>query len=169
MFNIQLERKIYMKKEIENLKLLFKYIKNKEFNKNLRKGTTGIGYTFESLINKNEDNQSSPDFNSIEIKTKLGYTKSPLTLFTLTPIKENDRSVKYLLENFGYPNKNLKYKSFRTDAYLNKNNIGSYDIIVARRSISNTYNIGELLLIIFSSTNSQTNLHKKINFLCFIY
>ena len=28
---------------------------------------------------------------------------------------------------------------------LNKNNIGSYDIIVASRSISNTYNIGELL------------------------
>ena len=38
-----------MKENIENLKLLFKEIKNKEYNKSLRKGTTGIGYTFETL------------------------------------------------------------------------------------------------------------------------
>ena len=167
-----------MKKEIENLKLLFKNIKNKEFNKNLRKGTTGIGYTFESLINKNEDNQSSPDFNGIEIKTKLGYTKSPLTLFTLTPIKENDRSVKYLLENFGYSNKNLKYKSFRTDAYLNKNNIVGNKYII---KLKINYPENKLILLILNINleiiddsiywkldDIKNRLETKLNYLAYI-
>ena len=112
-----------MKQDIENLKELFKTIKNKEFNESQRIGPTGLGYTFENLINKKEDNLSIPDYNSIEIKTKLGYTKSPLTLFCLTPTKENDRASKYLLENFGYYTKNKVHKSFRTDTYVNLTNI----------------------------------------------
>lgn len=40
-------------KKINEIKKLFLEIKNKELNKSLRKCTTGIGYTFENLINKN--------------------------------------------------------------------------------------------------------------------
>jgi len=136
-----------MKENIENLKLLFKEIKNKEYNKSLRKGTTGIGYTFETLINKSENNLYLPDYNGIEIKTKLGYSKSPLTLFTLTPKKENERSIKYLLENYGYPNKNLKFKSFRTDAYINKNNIIGNKFII---KLKIDYEQKKLILLILN-------------------
>ena len=97
-----------MNNNIQELKKEFNKIKNIPLNKSLRIGPTGLGYTFESLLNKKEDNLYFPDFKGIEIKTKLGYTKSSLTLFTLTPTKENDRSIKYILENFGYPDKNKK-------------------------------------------------------------
>ena len=84
-----------MQTEIKNLKTLFQNIKNKGLNKSLREGHTSIGFTFESLINKKEDNFSLPDYNRIEIKTKLGYSKKPLTLLTITLKKDNDRASKY--------------------------------------------------------------------------
>ena len=113
-----------MNNNIQELKKEFNKIKNIPLNKSLRIGPTGLGYTFESLLNKKEDNLYFPDFKGIEIKTKLGYTKSSLTLFTLTPTKENDRSIKYILENFGYPDKNKKeFKTFKGDVYYKQNNI----------------------------------------------
>lgn len=65
-----------MKNNIEELKKYFTTIKNNNQN-SLREGNIGIGYTFETLIDKKEDNLPLPDFNGIEIKTKLGYSKSP--------------------------------------------------------------------------------------------
>lgn len=135
-----------MNTKINELKKLFLEIKNAQNHKSLRTGNTGIGYTFENLINKKEDNLSTPDYNGIEIKTKLGYSKSPLTLFTLTPKKENDRATKYLLETFGYPNKNLKYKSFKTDAYINKNNIVANKYII-KLKIDQKNNILKLMIL----------------------
>lgn len=76
-----------MNTHIIELKKQFLKIKNNTNHKSLRTGNTGIGYTFENLIDKKEDNLSIPDYNGIEVKTKLGYSKSPLTLFTLTPKK----------------------------------------------------------------------------------
>ena len=76
----------------ENIRLLrqkFIEIKKLGLIKSLRKGSTGLGFTFESLIGKAEDSRPLPDFNGIEIKTKLGYTKAPITLFTLVPHKNN--------------------------------------------------------------------------------
>ena len=44
-----------MNEEINKLKIIFNQIKDKELIKCLRPGSTGIGYTFESLIGKKED------------------------------------------------------------------------------------------------------------------
>lgn len=113
-----------MNNDIKLLKKEFNKIKNKELNKSLRKGNTGIGYTFETLINKKEDTSFLPDFKSIEIKTKLGYTNKPLTLFCLSPKGATNFITKEILNKYGYPNKNnKKYKSFKGDIYNNKNNI----------------------------------------------
>lgn len=112
-----------MEENIEKLKKIFNRIKNMELSESLRSGTTGLGYTFETLIGKREDNKTDPDFLGIEIKTKLGYTKSPLTLFTLVPLKENKSSIKFILNNFGYPDKNKKLRSFRGNVFCNFNNI----------------------------------------------
>jgi len=112
-----------MENTINKLIEMFLEIKNKELNQSLRKGTTGIGYTFETLIGKKEDSNYLPDFEGIEIKTKLGYTKAPLTLFCLTPSKAEEPSIKFLLNKFGYPNKQTDFKSLRCNAYNNFNNI----------------------------------------------
>ena len=67
-----------------------------------RTGTTGIGYTFETLLGKKEDKNFTPDFMGIEINAKLGYSKSPLTLFNLTPYMNNNSSIQYIIDNFSY-------------------------------------------------------------------
>lgn len=113
----------------ENIKLLkrkFEEIKKLELTKALRKGTTGIGYTFETLLGKKEDNSYLPDFNGIEIKTKLGYSSSPLTLFCMVPKKSNDYCIKHILNTYGYPDKEaLKhgFKRFKGNVYCKQNNI----------------------------------------------
>lgn len=164
--------------KINEFKKLFLEIKNNENHKSLRTGNTGIGYTFENLINKKEDNLSIPDYNGIEIKTKLGYSKSPLTLFTLTPKKDNETATKYLLETFGYPNKNLKYKSFRTDVYLNKNNIVANKYII-KLKIDQENNILKLIIldidlniiedsIYWNLSDIKNRLQTKLNYLAHI-
>ncbi len=50
-----------------------------------RKGTTGIGYTFETLLGKEEESFPIPDYGSIEIKTRYRNAKFPITLFNATP------------------------------------------------------------------------------------
>lgn len=112
-----------MQENIKKLKYLFMKIRNMELTESLRTGTTGLGFTFETLIGKTEDSDFLPDFNGIEIKTKLGYTKSPITLFTLVPHKHDESSIKYILNNFGYPDKSKEFKCFRGDVFYNFNNI----------------------------------------------
>ena len=98
----------------------FKRIKAKKLNKSLRTGYTGIGYTYETLIGKKEDNKYFPDINGIEIKTKLGYSKSNLTLFTLVPQSKN--GIKYLYNKYGYERcHGNNGKIFRCDVYSDRN------------------------------------------------
>ena len=70
--------------------------------KSLRKGSTGVGYTFETLLNKKEDQECKPDFGSIELKCKLGYTKTPLSLFNCAPKRHNAPALNYIFENYSF-------------------------------------------------------------------
>lgn len=65
-------------------------------------GPTGIGFTFESLLGKNEDSLSVPDFDNIEIKTHRKSSKSYINLFNYNPIGSTSYEVKRLFENYGY-------------------------------------------------------------------
>ena len=106
--------KIFIKK--------FKDIKKQSFNQSLRKGYTGIGFTYETLIGKKEDNSYHPDFNGIEIKTKLGYSKTNITLFTLVP--QSEKGIKYLYNKYGYNRYSSQdIRSLRCDVYANQNNL----------------------------------------------
>jgi len=108
-----------MKEDIILLKKEFKKIKNQGLIKSLRNGPTGVGYTFETLLNKKEDQECKPDFGSIELKCKLGYSKSSLTLFNCVPIRNNNSALKYIFENysnFRYGNKN-SYKLFERKVF----------------------------------------------------
>lgn len=100
----------------ENIKMLydkFIEIRNMGWIESKRNGTGGIGFTFEELINKPEENFPIPDFNGIEIKTGRKHTIGSVHLFSTAPdgdfLFPNERILKYL----GYPDKDLKeYKVF---------------------------------------------------------
>lgn len=98
----------------ENVRFLrkkFREIRNMEYVKSVRRGSTGIGATFEALLGKEEDSLEIPDFGGIEIKTRRGYSKSLINLFTAVPTGSTFYEVKRLRDMYGYPDsrdKNLK-------------------------------------------------------------
>jgi len=96
----------------------FKSIKRQEFNSSLRNGYTGLGFTYETLIGKKEDNSYNPDYKGIEIKTKFGYSKSNLTLFTLA--LESKKGMKYIYNTYAYKKYGAICKNFRHDIYSKK-------------------------------------------------
>lgn len=164
-----------------NIELLineFNKIKNVPLNKSLRNGTTGIGYTFEKLLKKPEDNKSLPDYKGIEIKTKLGYTKSSLTLFTLTPkSSNNERSIKYILDNYNYPDKD-NLPTFKGDVYHNFNNLIAKKYIF-KTKVNRLEDKLELIIldtnynvinndIYWNLSDIKTRLFTKINYLAYV-
>lgn len=98
-------------------KKIFKTVKEKGWIESKRKGTTGIGYTFEELINKKEDNLPIADYNGIEIKTIHNYIKDKtIHLFNATPDGDYLYPIKEIHEKLGYPDRNNKqYKIFNMD------------------------------------------------------
>jgi len=95
---------------IKELKEKFKNIRNMGYVKSTRNLWTGVGKTFEDLIGKQEDKESKPDFFNIEIKTKLGYTKTSITLFSATPNSDDIFVADRLRKMYGYPDKDIKDK-----------------------------------------------------------
>ena len=92
-----------MNTNIKLLNLEFERIKNMGWIASKRKGATGIGYTFESLLNKSEENFPIPDFYDIEIKTKNVFSHGKIHLFSATPDGDYLFAIQNLRENFGYP------------------------------------------------------------------
>ena len=109
-----------MNKELITLKQEFIRIRKMGYVKSSRKGTTGIGKTFEDLIGKTEDSLELPDYHGIEIKTKRGYTKSYINLFNATPKGPNLFEIKTICRKYGYPDKILSnFKVLMTSVYGN--------------------------------------------------
>ncbi len=79
-----------MSEDMKALKKEFDRIKRMGLVKCLRNGPTGVGYTFETLINKEEDQESKPDFKSVEIKCRNNFGNEPLKFLNLSVlIKKN--------------------------------------------------------------------------------
>lgn len=74
-----------MSEYIEELTEAMKKIVEVGWHNSTRNGNTGIGKTFEDLLDKEEDNLSLPDFGDIEIKTNEQASNSMITLFTKAP------------------------------------------------------------------------------------
>ena len=75
----------YMNKHLEELIEVVENIIEAGWHPSSRKGSTGIGKTFEDLLGKEEDNHDLPDFHDIEIKTRDKASNSMITLFTKSP------------------------------------------------------------------------------------
>ena len=115
----------------DNIKLLYKkFVKIKEMGwiKTKRNGTAGVGYTFETLINKPEENFPLPDFEGIEIKTCRKYTRRNIHLFSVVPDGDFLFPTNRILYYLGYPDKIIKdIKIFNMDFNaLKYKNIGLF-------------------------------------------
>lgn len=107
---------VEMKTDIQELQEAYFKIKEKGWIKSMRKGPGGIGYTFETLLNREENNLPIPDFNSIEIKTMRKNSRRVLHLFNLTPDGDFLFPIKRIIDKIGYPNKNNRnYKVLKAD------------------------------------------------------
>lgn len=119
----------------KELKEKFIIIKNKGWIESMRYGTSGIGYTFESLIGKKEDNFFLPDYDDIEIKTVKIFSKQKIHLLNLTPDGDNLFPIKEIVNKLGYPDKdypnfNVFNMSFNARDYtkINKNTHGKIKV-----------------------------------------
>jgi len=102
---------------LKELESKLREIKNKGFVSSLRSGSTGIGYTFESLLGISENNLPIPDIGGrIELKTIRKESQSLVTLFTFNKavwqIKQKDLILKY-----GYIDDNNRYALKNTIYY----------------------------------------------------
>ena len=99
--------------DIVYLKNEFQRIKNMGWIESKRQGTTGIGYTFETLLGREENSFPVPDYGSIEIKTRFRNSKEDMSLFNATPDGDYLYPMKRMYESYAFPDKNdPRYKVF---------------------------------------------------------
>lgn len=144
-----------MNTDIKDLKNFFDQIEKMGFVKSKRRGDTGIGYTFEELINKPEENFPVPDYNSIEIKTCRKRSNKAIHLFSATPDGDFLFPIKRVVDILGYPDKKMReVKVFNVDFYGDKYRwIGYYKkgkIVVNRKE-------NKVDLIAFNHKNMDLN------------
>lgn len=136
-----------MEENIEQLKNEFKRIQKLGWVKSVRKGWTGVGATFESLLGKEEENFEMPDYNGIEIKTKRRYSESFTCLFNATPDGEDLFEIKRLRDTYGYlDSKHRKYKVINNEVYANARNWIGYQY---QFMLKIDYNLERIYLCIF--------------------
>lgn len=106
--------------------MLFKKIIDKnnkiideEWIKSQYNGTGGIGITFEKKLNIETNTLEIPDFEGVEIKTKLINSKSYISLFNATP-DSYLFEIKRIHQSYGYPDKKERqYNVFNMSFYTN--------------------------------------------------
>ncbi|MGF3115368.1 MvaI/BcnI family restriction endonuclease [Facklamia sp. P12937] len=115
-----------MSEHLELLKEAIQNIIDGGWFESKRKGNTGIGKTFEDLLEKEEDNLDAPDFYDIEIKTHETAAGALLTLFTKSPTYP--RGANTMLRNkYGKPDKYGNNILHQTVSGENKTNSKIYN------------------------------------------
>ena len=94
-----------MQNNILELRKKFERIKRMGWIKEKRKGFCSVGYTFEKMLGKEEDDFPLPDYKNIEIKTRNSHSKNNLHLFSLTPDGDYLYPIKRVLYNLGFKSK----------------------------------------------------------------
>tara|TARA_R100000808_G_C2128727_1_gene138382 strand:- start:321 stop:1049 length:729 start_codon:yes stop_codon:yes gene_type:complete len=89
---------------INECKLKLKDVSREGYVTSLRKGNTGIGYTLETLLGIEENNDSGADIDgSIELKAKRKFSRAKTTNFTQSPIWK--RPIRSVVKEYGWPDK----------------------------------------------------------------
>ncbi len=85
-----------------------------------RKHNTGIGKTFEDLLEKVEDNLGEPDYKGIELKTHRKNSNSYTTLFTACPDGPNRSENTRLRETYGEIDNESGLKTLHSSIFANR-------------------------------------------------
>ena len=141
---------------ISDLQKEFERIKKMGWIKEKRKGPSSIGYTFEVMLKKEEENFPIPDFGDIEIKTMNTKAKHNLHLFNLTPDGDYVFPIKRILDILGYPDKDnpknkVLYRSF-SGAIYNKMIYGRSGILKVN------YEKEKVQLLVYDHRGNNINL-----------
>lgn len=99
-----------MDKNFETLLLEFKRISKKRYIRSVSKGIGNIGLTFESELFKAPDSKYLPDYKGIELKCKSRFSHYPIFLFTVAFDGPNYNEISYIVEKYGYYDKDYKDK-----------------------------------------------------------
>lgn len=104
----------------------FSKIRDKGWIETKRDGSTGVGYTLETLLNIEENSLPIADYNGIEIKAMRILSKRTIHLFNAEPDGDFLFPHERILKKVGYPSKkNNNYKVFLSAVYGNEyTNIG---------------------------------------------
>lgn len=145
-----------MVEEIANLEKEFNRINKLGWIKEKHKGLYSMGYTFENLLNKENDDLPIPDYNNIEIKVMNDNTKTNLHLFNLTPDGDYLFPIKRLLYEIGCPSKENHsekrlFRSFNTNDYTK--------LVFGRKGkIYVNYDLRKVELVILNNKNEDINI-----------
>lgn len=99
---------MYNSDDIKSLYEKFKLVQQKGWIKSFKKGSCGVGHTFENEIGKPIECMELPDYKSIEIKTHKDNNSYPIGLFSALPSGNHEFETKYLVETYGKQNPNNK-------------------------------------------------------------
>lgn len=149
---------------LEEFKQKFQELKNKGFVKSLRKGPTGIGFTFENLMGIRENNLALPDINGFEIKAHRDDSKSLITLFTFNR-KAWQIPALEAIRKYGSSDENGRLGIYYTMS-LTPNSAGLF-LTVNNKEISVQHTSGEVIATWQLSTLSE-RFAEKIPALLFI-
>lgn len=151
-----------MENSIIRLKKEFERIKEMKWVESKRSGTTGIGYTFEELLGKKENNYPYYDFEDIEIKVHNKKSNYPIHLFNATPDGDEVYPIKKIIDKIGYPDKLMpKYNVFNiTVSGNNFTKIGYYK----RVKLKVDYNNKKVYLIAINNNNENYDLNVSWSF-----
>lgn len=100
----------------------FKYVKSQGFYKSHRSHNTGIGKTFEDVMEIEENNLQIADYQGcIELKSQRDYTQSMITLFTKSPSYPNNANT-ILRQRYGSLDPESGYNILHTTMVHSKYN-----------------------------------------------
>lgn len=147
-----------LQNSLSYLKVQLSKYKNKWIESS-RVGDTGIGKTFEDILEKEEDNLALPDLENLEIKSQRFNSSSKVTLFTKAPTYPL-RANTYIRENFGvYDDYFSNVKIIHTSFFGNKinNYKGQYGFKLEANNIDR-----KLYLKVYDKYSIEINLEKEI-------
>lgn len=106
----------------------FDQVKETGYIKTLRSGSTGVGYTFETLLGIEENNHSGPDFMGIELKCfrmKDSQPDEKKNLFLKEPEWiDNSKNMNERLHKYGYFDKENQRQALFSTATCTQNSHG---------------------------------------------
>lgn len=165
-------------KEFKNLKKEIEKIKKMGWIECDKKNTGGAGLKLENLLNLNTGNFEIPDYNNIEIKTKISSIRKTINLFNAAP-DSYLFEIKRIYELYSYPSYQMNQtKVLNVSIRCNKRTYVQSDIYFSIKVNRKKKNINLIVtnmngtiiddITSWSFDLLQEKLERKLKFLCYI-